>query len=144
MKRKKGKGKNESQPGSSRGRAWGNAKQQRSLHSPPPPKMLSVCTGKLPRLPGNRRLSQSQLSIGVTWPDLAKWRRCWRRGWRALASELLPRSSRDPEDGGPCEGRLAWAPARAPWRPVLTGRGRGGRRLRRRGQQLGLLLLSQQ
>lgn len=53
-------------------------------------------------------------------------------------------SSRGRDDVGPRVARLAWAPGRAPRRPVLTGGGSGGGRFRCRGQRLGLLLLSQQ
>lgn len=71
--------------------AWGNARSRectacgKSTHWLS--SMLRVFTGKLLCLPGNRRFSQSQLTIGVTWPGLAKWRRGWRCGWLALGSE---------------------------------------------------------
>lgn len=51
--------------------------------------MLHVFAGKLLCLPGNQRFIQSQLSLGVTWCRLAKWRRGWRCGWLALGSECL-------------------------------------------------------
>lgn len=71
--------------------AWGNARSRDCTACGKSTLWLSstlrVFTGKLLCLPGNRRFSQSQLTIGVTWPGLAKWRRGWRCGWLALGSE---------------------------------------------------------
>jgi hypothetical protein len=143
MKRKKGKGKNESQPGSSRGRAWGNAKQQRSLHSPPPPKnaqRLYREASPSPRQPAPQPIAteyrghvarpgkmaallEARLAGSGVWasaPELSR-----PRGWRALRGETrvgarpssletCPHRKRKRRKATPTPGPAAWAPTPQP------------------------------